>query len=118
MTCKNSILKYIKGSGIDLSLVTTNAAKSTYSDWDYTKAYAINDYAVHGNHVYIAITANTNKIPYNNPLDWNSLGLTDDLLPFDDSVNTFTQRNNLLEYEFYTSNIYSLAILNLFCSLI
>lgn len=41
-----------------------------YKNWDLAVPYAIGEYAVDGNSVYISLTANTNSQPSANPLDW------------------------------------------------
>lgn len=99
---------------IDFILVDTTVADSSYSAWNSTTAYAIGANVVYTNHgEYRAITANTNKIPSDNPSDWQFLGTTNRWKCFDQFLNTQTIATDSMQYTLSAYDLQAIFIGNL-----
>jgi len=116
MTCTNSKLYLLRESAIDINTVITNADNNGISDWDAVQAYAVNDVVHSSNFRWVALTANSGNLPQDNLTDWLQDGFDQRYLALDESVNTFSFKDNALTYEFYVDNIDSIAFLKVFAS--
>ena len=98
----------------DYTLVSTTVSDSAYSAWNSATAYAIGANVVYTNHgEYKALTANTNKIPSDNPTDWKFLGTTNRWKMFDQFLNTQTTATTSMQYVLSSYDLQAVFIGNL-----
>ena len=72
----------------DANLTSSTIAETDHPAWSGATAYVIGDRRIYGHVIYESLTANTNKQPDQNPLDWLNLGPTNRWRMFDAKVGT------------------------------
>lgn len=96
----------------DANLTSSTIAETDYPAWSGATAYVIGDRRIYGHVIYEALTANTNKQPDQNPLDWLNLGSTNRWRMFDSKVGTQSSATTSMTVVLTTGAANSIALVN------
>lgn len=99
----------------DLNFVSSNVLENDHPVWSSATNYTIGQRVIvtTGHHkIYEALTANTNKFPPGNPMDWVEVGPTNRWAAFDESGGTFSTKASPLEFAVSGDRADTIALLD------
>jgi len=106
-------MKVIKPNTVTESSIVSTNLQETEQEWLSTTNYAEGSTVVDGyDGIYQAISANINKKPSTNPLEWSYIGPSNRFALFDSEVSTISSRDLLIDVTFATGNMQAFAVLN------
>jgi hypothetical protein len=106
-------MKVIKPNTVTESSIVSTNLQETEQEWLSTTNYAEGSTVVDGYAgIYQAISANINKKPSTNPLEWSYIGPSNRFALFDSEVSTISSRDLLIDVTFATGNMQAFAVLN------
>jgi hypothetical protein len=107
-------MKVIKPNPVTVASIVSSNLQETEPAWVSTTNYSIGAVVYDGfDGIYQAITANLNKQPSLNPLDWAYLRASNRWALFDSEINTASTRQNLIDFRLATGNQQGFALLNM-----
>jgi len=107
-------MKVIKPTPITPSLVISSSLQETEQAWSSSTTYQPGAVVYDGiDGIYQAITANTNKKPTVNPLEWVYLRPSNSWAAFDSQVSTVSTAENSISITLDTGAVQGLALLNI-----
>lgn len=96
----------------DANLTSSTIAEADYPVWSGATAYVIGDRRIYGHVIYEALTANTDKHPNQNPLDWLNVGATNRWKMFDAKVGTQSTATTSLTVVITPGSANAVALVN------
>jgi hypothetical protein len=107
-------MKVIKPTTITPSLIISSSLQETEQPWSSIINYSTGARVYVGlDGIYEAITANTNKNPTENPLDWLFIKPSNRWALFDSQISTLSSGQNSINFTLSTGAIQSFALLNI-----
>jgi hypothetical protein len=110
-------MKVIKPSPVIASSIVSSNLQESETAWVSTTSYqegsvVVDDYEGFTG-IFQALTANTNKKPENNPLDWVYVRPSNYWAMFDQQINTVSSAQQSIDIRVKTGNMQAIALLNL-----
>lgn len=107
-------MKVIRPNTITPSSIISSTIQETEQAWSSNTTYAVDSVVYYGlSGVYQAITANTGKIPTENPLDWAYIRPSNRWALFDSQISTSSTAQNSMQLTLKTGNMQGFALLNI-----
>lgn len=110
-------MKIVRPVVVTETVLTSSNVAETEAAWSAVTAYSIGNAVrrtIDGIHIrFVALTANTNKVPEDNPADWQNEGATNRYEMFDSSVQSQTENADSIAVQLaIPGRIDTLALLN------
>jgi hypothetical protein len=110
-------MKVIKPNPVIGSDIISSTLQESEAAWvsttNYTEGSIVVDDYEGFTGIFQAVTANTNKKPENNPLDWSYLRPSNYSAMFDQQISTVSTAQELIDIKIKTGDMQAIALLNL-----